>query len=115
VKALRKSLAAGVEAIAECVEFILAHAARSRACAFAGAVPFLKLVGSLRRLADGASCARAEAKLAAQRATRSSTTRRSPPRVLRDHVLSQAKACAIASSTGPGTVMALDEEQFLAA
>ncbi len=43
--ALRSQFAAGVQAVADCVEFIVASSARDPRPAFAGAVPFLKLMG----------------------------------------------------------------------
>src|SRR5207247_8757124 len=43
--ALRSQFAAGVQAVADCVEFILASSAKDPRPAFAGAVPFLKLMG----------------------------------------------------------------------
>jgi len=117
VKSLRKSLAAGVESIAECVEFILAHAGKEPRVAFAGAVPFLKLVGiTCGGWQMGRAALVAEAKLAAQDGdAKFYTAKIATARFFSDHVLSQAKGLRDAVVNGSDAVMALDEEQFLAA
>ena len=45
VKAIRASLAAGAAAVVDCVDFIVANAGKDVLGTFAGAVPFLKLMG----------------------------------------------------------------------
>ena len=117
VKSLRKSLAAGVESIAECVEFILAHAGKEPRVAFAGAVPFLKLVGiTCGGWQMGRAALVAEARLAAQDGdAKFYTAKIATARFFSDHVLSQAKGLRDAVVNGSDAVMALDEEQFLAA
>jgi hypothetical protein len=117
VKVLRKSLAAAVEAIAECVEFILAHAGKEPRVAFAGAVPFLKLVGiTCGGWQMGRAALVSEAKLAAQEGdAKFYSAKIATARFFGDHVLSQAKGLRDAVVNGSDTVMALDEEQFLAA
>jgi len=117
VRSLRKSLAAGVESIAECVEFILAHAAKEPRVAFAAAVPFLKLVGiTAGGWQMGRAALAAEAKLAAQQGdAKFYNAKIATARFFADHVLSQAKGLRDAVVNGSGTVMALDDEQFLAA
>ena len=116
-RALRVSLAFAVESIAECVEFILAHAGKEPRVAFAGAVPFLKLMGiTCGGWQMGRAMLVAEAKLAAQQGdARFYTAKIATARFFGDHVLSQAKGLRDAVVNGSGTVMALDEEQFLAA
>ena len=58
----------------------------------------------------------AEAKLAAQQGdAKFYTAKIATARFFGDHVLSQAKGLRDAVVNGSGTVMALDEEQFLAA
>jgi len=116
-RALRVSLAFAVESIAECVEFILAHAGKEPRVAFAGAVPFLKLMGiTCGGWQMGRAMLVAEAKLAAQDGdAKFYTAKIATARFFGDHVLSQAKGLRDAVVNGSGTVMALDEEQFLAA
>ena len=116
-RALRVSLAFAVESIAECVEFILAHAGKEPRVAFAGAVPFLKLMGiTCGGWQMGRAMLVAEAKLAAQDGeARFYTAKIATARFFGDHVLSQAKGLRDAVVNGSDAVMALDEEQFLAA
>ena len=117
VRALRVSLALAVEAVAECVDFILANAGKDPRVAFAGAVPFLKLMGIT---CGGWQMARAalaaEAKLAAREGdAKFYAAKISTARFFGDHVLSQAKGLRHAVVNGSDAVMALDEDQFLAA
>jgi 3-(methylsulfanyl)propanoyl-CoA dehydrogenase len=116
-RALRVSLAFAVESIAECVEFILAHAGKEPRVAFAGAVPFLKLMGiTCGGWQMGRAMLVAEAKLAAQQGdAKFYTAKIATARFFGDHVLSQAKGLRDAVVNGSDAVMALDEEQFLAA
>jgi alkylation response protein AidB-like acyl-CoA dehydrogenase len=116
-RALRVSLAFAVESIAECVEFILAHAGKEPRVAFAGAVPFLKLMGiTCGGWQMGRAMLVAEAKLAAQDGdAKFYTAKVATARFFGDHVLSQAKGLRDAVVNGSGVVMALDEDQFLAA
>ncbi len=117
LQALRASLARGVVAVADCVDFILAHAGKDPRIAFAGAVPFLKLMGIV---CGGWQMARAalvsERKLAAQAGDASFYSAKiATARFFGDHVLSQAAGLRDAVVNGSGAVMALGEEQFLAA
>jgi alkylation response protein AidB-like acyl-CoA dehydrogenase len=117
VRVVRQRLAAGAQAVAECVEYVLAAAGKDPNAAFAGAVPFLMLMGIV---AGGWQMARAaliaERKLqkkegdAAFLAAKIKTAR-----FFADHVLAQAGGLAVAVTQGAGAVMALSEEQFLAA
>ncbi len=117
VRALRVSLALAVESIAECVEFVLAHAGKEPRVAFAGAVPFLKLMGiTCGGWQMGRAMLVAEAKLAAQEGdAKFYTAKIATARFFGDHVLSQAKGLRDAVVNGSDAVMALDEDQFLAA
>src|SRR3954464_312227 len=45
IQALRKTLGAGADAVAQCIDFIVANAGKDVRAVFAGAVPFLKLMG----------------------------------------------------------------------
>ena len=85
--------------------------------AFAGAVPFLKLVGiTAGGWQMGRAALVAEARLAAQDGdARFYSAKIATARFFADHVLSQAKGLRDAVVNGSGTVMALDDEQFLAA
>jgi acyl-CoA dehydrogenase len=116
VQAAKRQFGAGVLAAAECVAFLVAE--RDPTASLAGAVPFLKLMGIVaggwqlaraalaaeRRLAGGADADRAflEAKIATAR-------------FYADHVLVQAPALRNTVVDGAAAVMALPEEQFLAA
>jgi len=115
IQGLRRQLAAGAQALAECVQFIVAE--KNPHAAFAGAVPFLKLAGivaggwqmaraalvSEKRLSDGAGDASFyKAKIATAR-------------FYGDQVLVQAPGLRDTVVKGGAGVMALSEEQFLAA
>jgi hypothetical protein len=109
---LRKALADGVKAVEECVDFIVG--AKDPRVQFAGAVPFLKLMGIV---AGGWQMARAalaaEKKLAEDKAfyeAKIATTR-----FYADHVLVQAPGLRNTVVNGAAGVMALTEDQFLAA
>jgi len=113
--ALRSQFAAGVQAVADCVEFILASSAKDPRPAFAGAVPFLKLMGIV---AGGWQMGRAA--LAAERTLHSGNrsfleAKIATARFYADHVLVQAPALRNTVVNGAAGVMALSEDQFLAA
>jgi alkylation response protein AidB-like acyl-CoA dehydrogenase len=109
---IRKALADGVKAVEECVDFIVG--AKDPRVQFAGAVPFLKLMGIV---AGGWQMARAalaaEKKVSEDKAfyeAKIATTR-----FYADHVLVQAPALRNTVVNGAAGVMALTEDQFLAA
>jgi alkylation response protein AidB-like acyl-CoA dehydrogenase len=109
---IRKALADGVKAVEECVDFIVG--AKDPRVQFAGAVPFLKLMGIV---AGGWQMARAalaaEKKLAEDKAfyeAKIATTR-----FYADHVLVQAPGLRNTVVNGAAGVLALNEDQFLAA
>jgi alkylation response protein AidB-like acyl-CoA dehydrogenase len=109
---IRKALADGVKAVEECVDFIVG--AKDPRVQFAGAVPFLKLMGIV---AGGWQMARAalaaEKKVSEDKAfyeAKIATTR-----FYADHVLVQAPALRNTVVNGAAGVMALSEDQFLAA
>jgi len=115
VKALRSALAAGTQAVADCVDFIVS--AKDPRVQFAGAVPFLKLMGIV---AGGWQMARAalvsEKSLASPEGDVSfHQTKLATARFYADHVLVQAPALRNTVVNGAAGVMALSEEQFLAA
>jgi len=117
IQSLRKQLASGVAAVSDCVEYILANAGKDPRTAFAGAVPFLKLMGVT---CGGWQMARAalvaEAKLASGAGDKDFFDAKiKTARFFGDHVLSQAGGLRDAVVNGSGAVMALSEEQFLAA
>ena len=111
-KSLRKQLAAGVQAVSDCVEFIVAG--KSPVPAFAGAVPFLRLMGIV---AGGWQMARAA--LAAERKLPSDPSfyeaKLATARFYGDHVLVQAPALRETVVNGSAAVMQLSDDQFLAA
>jgi hypothetical protein len=117
IQALRGRLAAGAQAVSDGVEFILSTVATDPNAAFAGAVPFLKLMGIVAggwQLGRGALVA--ERKLAAKQGDAGFYAAKiATARFFAEHVLSQAPGLAVAVTQGPAAVMALSDEQFLAA
>jgi len=117
VAALRTRLAGGVEAVSASVDYILQQAGKDPNAAFAGAVPFLKLMGVV---AGGWQMARA-ALIAEKHLLDKSgdqefhAAKIATARFFGDHVLSQAAGLAAAVTSGAVAVMALSEDQFLAA
>ena len=108
---IRKALADGIKAVEECVDFIVG--AKDPRAQFAGAVPFLKLMGIV---AGGWQMARAA--LAAAKGTGDDSfdkAKIATARFYADHVLVQAPALRNTVVNGAAGVMALSEEQFLAA
>jgi len=108
---IRKALADGVKAVDECVDFIVG--AKDPRVQFAGAVPFLKLMGIV---AGGWQMARAA--LAAAKGTGDDSFDKAKIATVRfyaDHVLVQAPALRNTVVNGAAGVMALTEDQFLAA
>ena len=117
VRALQAALAAGAKGVAECVEYVLATAGKDPNAAFSGAVPFLKLMGIT---AGGWQMARAALIAEKQIASGNGeakflSAKIATARFYADHVLSQAPGLAATVIAGAAAVMALDEEQFLAA
>jgi acyl-CoA dehydrogenase len=117
IQALRQRLAAGVQAVSESVDFILATAGKDPNAAFAGAVPFLKLMGVV---AGGWQLGRAaliaESKIGKKEGDQGFYAAKiTTARFFADHVLSQAPGLAATVTHGAAAVMALTDEQFLAA
>src|SRR5438270_3270528 len=113
IKSLRTALAAGVQAVADCVNFIVES--KDPRATFAGAVPFLKLMGIV---AGGWQMARAA--LAAEKKLNSGdkdflAAKIATARFYGDQVLVQAPALRDTVVKGAAGVLALSEEQFLAA
>jgi alkylation response protein AidB-like acyl-CoA dehydrogenase len=113
VKALRGALGAGAQAVGDCVNFIVES--KDARAPFAAAVPFLKLMGIV---AGGWQMARAA--LAAEK--KLSTGDRAfleaklgTARFYAEQVLVQAPGLRDTVVKGGGAVMALGEDQFLAA
>jgi hypothetical protein len=114
-KALKAGLSAGIQAVTDCVEFIVS--AKDPRAQFAGAVPFLKLMGIV---AGGWQMARAaliaEKKLSARQGDEDfHQAKIATARFYSDHVLVQAPALRNTVVNGAASVLALSEEQFLAA
>jgi len=112
IQSLRAQLAAGAQAFGDCVQFIVAE--KNPLAAFAGAVPFLKLAGIV---AGGWQMARAA--LAAERNLSKDKSfhgaKIATARFYGDHVLVQAPGLRDTVVKGSAGVMALAEDQFLAA
>ena len=108
---IRKALGDGVKAVEDCVEFIIG--AKDPRHQFAGAVPFLKLMGIV---AGGWQMARAA--LAAAKGTGDESfdkAKIATARFYADHVLVQAPALRNTVINGAADVMALSEDEFLVA
>jgi len=115
VRAIRASLAAGSAAVADCVDYIVANAGKDVLGTFAGAVPFLKLVGVV---AGGWQMARAA--LAAEKGLAGGDrafceAKLATARFYADQVLVQAGALRDTVVKGSAAVMAVPEESMLAA
>jgi alkylation response protein AidB-like acyl-CoA dehydrogenase len=112
IQALRRQLAEGARAAGDCVEFIVSE--KDAHAAFAGAVPFLRLCGIV---AGGWQMARAA--LAAEKMLTSDRSfceaKVATARFYGEHVLVQAPGLRDTVVKGAAGVMALTEEQFLAA
>jgi alkylation response protein AidB-like acyl-CoA dehydrogenase len=108
-------LAAGIQAVSDCVDFIVAS--KDPRATFAGAVPFLKLMGIV---AGGWQMARAS--LASQKLLSTGNADKAfleakiaTARFYGEHVLVQAPGLRDTVVKGGAGVMALTDEQFLAA
>ena len=115
IQSIRSHLSKGTQAVADCVDFIVE--AKDPRAAFAGAVPFLKLMGIV---AGGWQMARSalicERKVASKEAAASFYQAKiATARFYGDHVLVQASALRDTVVSGAAGVMALSEDQFLAA
>jgi hypothetical protein len=113
ISSLRRRLAEGVEAVADSVQYILSE--KNPLAAFAGAVPFLRLVGIV---AGGWQMARAaliaEKKLPGGDAN-FLKAKIATGRFYGDHVLVQAPGLRDTVIDGGAGAMGLTDEQFLAA
>jgi alkylation response protein AidB-like acyl-CoA dehydrogenase len=113
---IAKNLAAGVQAVADCVDYIVAE--KNPAGPFAGAVPFLRLMGIV---AGGWQMARAalvsRKKLSAKEPADKAflEAKIATAQFYADHLLVQAAGLRDTVVKGSAGVMALGEDQFLAA
>ena len=117
IRAIHPTLQAGVESIAQCVDHIVANAGSDIKGVFAGAVPFLRLMGIV---AGGWQMARAaltaEQHLLAGKGDKSFLEAKiATARFFADHVLVQAPALRNTVVNGSAGVLALSDEQFLSA
>jgi alkylation response protein AidB-like acyl-CoA dehydrogenase len=115
IKAIRVSLATGASAVGDAVDYIVANAGKDVMAAFAGAVPFLKLMGIV---AGGWQMARAA--LAAEKKLGSGDkafygAKIATARFYADQVLVQAPALRDTVVKGATAVMAVPEDSMLAA
>jgi len=115
LKAIRGALAAGAAAVGESVDYIVAHAGKDVMATFAGAVPFLKLMGVV---AGGWQMARAA--LAAEKNLRSGDkaffeAKLATARFYADQVLVQAPALRDTVVKGASAVMTIPDDAMLAA
>jgi alkylation response protein AidB-like acyl-CoA dehydrogenase len=115
VQAIRAALAAGAAAVADSVDYIVANAGKDIAATFAGAVPFLKLMGVV---AGGWQMARAA--LAAERNRASGDTaffeaKLATARFYADQILVQAPGLRDTVVKGASAVMAIPDDAMLAA
>jgi 3-(methylthio)propanoyl-CoA dehydrogenase len=117
IKAIRAALAAGARAVSDGVDYIVANAGQDVKGVFAGAVPFLKLMGIV---AGGWQMARAalaaERRLAANDpASAFLEAKIKTARFYADQVLVQAPGLRDTVVKGASVVMALADDQFLTA
>jgi alkylation response protein AidB-like acyl-CoA dehydrogenase len=115
VKAIRASLSTGAAAVGESVDFIVANAGKDVLSTFAGAVPFLKLMGTV---AGGWQMARAA--LAAEKKLGAGdkafyAAKLATARFYADQVLVQAPALRDTVVKGASAVMAVPDDSMLAA
>jgi alkylation response protein AidB-like acyl-CoA dehydrogenase len=115
VQAIRAALAAGATAVADSVDYIVAHAGKDVMATFAGAVPFLKLMGVV---AGGWQMARAA--LAAERTMASGDkgfleAKLATARFYADQVLVQAPGLRDTVVKGSSAVMTVPDDAMLAA
>jgi butyryl-CoA dehydrogenase len=115
VKAIRAALVTGAAAVGDCVDYIVASAGKDVLATFAGAVPFLKLMGIV---AGGWQMARAA--LAAEKKLGSGdqafyAAKIATARFYADQVLVQAPALRDTVTKGATAVMAVPEDAMLAA
>jgi 3-(methylthio)propanoyl-CoA dehydrogenase len=112
IQAVRRHFAAGVQAVTDCVEFFVSE--KNPNAAFAGAVPFLRLMGIV---AGGWQMARAalvsESYLSKKNVDNSFFEAKiATARFYADHVLVQAPGLRNTVVNGAAGVLALSEEQF---
>jgi hypothetical protein len=117
IASVRASLSAGTKAVGECVDYIVATAGTDIKAAFAGAVPFLRLMGIV---CGGWQMARAalvaEKKLAAGGGDAAFYKAKiATVRFYGDHLLVQAPGLANTMVKGSAGVMAVPDEDMLAA
>ena len=117
IQALRAQLAAGVQAVAEAVDWLLATFGQDVRAASVGAVPFLRLMGIVAGGWQLARAARiAEAQLAEGGGDKAYLEAKiATARFFGDHVLVQAPALKNTVVAGGPAAMALADDQFLAA
>src|SRR5687767_10693991 len=115
VKAIRKHLSAGAQAVSDCVDFIIGE--KNLQAAFAGAVPFLKLMGIVAGGWQMARAALASERLISEGAADKSfyKAKLGTARFYADQVLVQTPGLRDTVVNGAAAVMALSEDQFLAA
>ena len=114
VQAIRAALAAGARAVGESVDFIVAQADKDPMAAFAGAVPFLKLMGVV---AGGWQMARAA--LAAEKSLGAGDkafleAKIATARFYADQFLVQAPGLRDTVVKGASAVMAVPDDAMLA-
>jgi alkylation response protein AidB-like acyl-CoA dehydrogenase len=115
LESIRRNLAAGVQAVSDCLDFIVANSGKDVKGVFAGAVPFLKLMGIV---AGGWQMARAA--LAAQQTPGQGDRKFLEAKIttaqfFAEQVLVQAPGLRDTVVKGAAGVMALSEDQFLSA
>jgi butyryl-CoA dehydrogenase len=117
IQSLRNHLSVAVKAVEDSVAFILGAASKDPNAAFAGAVPFLKLMGITAGGWQLARSALISEKHLNEKAGDEGfyKAKISTARFFGDHVLSQAPGLAATVTSGSAAVMALSDDQFLAA
>ena len=116
IAVIRATLASGAKAVAECVDYIVATAGTDPKAAFAGAVPFLRLMGIVSGGWQMARAALVAEKKLAEGAGDAAfyKTKITTARFFADHVLVEASGLADIMVKGSAGVMAVAEEDMLA-
>ncbi len=116
VRALRRTLAAGVACVSDCVDFILGTANKNANAAYAGAVPFLKLMGIVAggwQMARAALVAERELETGRNADSLFHQAKITTARFYGDHVLAQATGLAATVTKGSASVLAMSDEHFI--
>ncbi len=117
IGALRAPLAAGVQAMTECVAYFLATGKKNPRAVYSGAVPFLTLTGNVAGGALLARCALVAGRKLASRGADEAFFRSkiSTARFFAEHFLVRSGGLCDSIVRGASTIMEIPDSQFIAA